>query len=315
MMDQRCEDISQALSIGGDAAERLTSYWHGSTESGKHALEGFAGDWKRLNAILPATPQDVRNLILQQSSSGRDGRENKPQAIKRTLAIVSDLHAKVLEVVDPTKHILVTSEMKALYRERGSRARPITSLRLKGNVSDIIADEPLPGSIIQMLRALEGHQSGWALRARVVLGLGADTGRDRSDYIGINIGDLIGRPEGSGHLLFGGSRSKDEIGEAPKFVSPDTMGFIRYWLEWREKTAPGSTTGDAPLLVRIDQKGMPGGRLSVWGYVDVLKDITRRVGNGVHVSGNSFQAGLKLDLAAIGTTKVGIANALGFKEI
>jgi len=41
----------------------------------------------------------------------------------------------------------------------------------------------------------------------------------------------------------------------------------------------------------------------------------KRVGCGIPVCGNSFQAGLKLDLAAIGTTKIGIANALGFKEL
>lgn len=231
------------------------------------------------------------------------------------LTIISDLHVKVLEVDDPTKHILVTSEMKALYRERGSRAKPIAPLRLKGEVADIVADEPLPGSIIHMLRALTNDRSGWALRARVVIGLGADTGRDRSDYVRLNVGDVVASCDGGGHAVFGRPSSDQEIGEAPKFVSPDTMGFIREWLEWREKAAPGSTATDAPMLVRIDQKGMPGGRLSVWGYVDVLKDIMQRVGGGAHVSGNSFQAGLKLDLAAIGTTKVGIANALGFKEL
>ena len=166
-----------------------------------------------------------------------------------------------------------------------------------------------------MLRALEDDQSGWALRARLVLGMGTDTGRDRSDYVRLNVGEVVSMMDGSGHALFGVNRFAGEIGEAPKFVSPNTMGFIREWLEWREKAVPGSVATDAPMLVSIDQKGMPAGRLSTWGYVDVLKDIMRRVGGGAHVSGNSFQAGLKLDLAAIGTTKVGIANALGFREL
>jgi len=148
-----------------------------------------------------------------------------------------------------------------------------------------------------------------------LLGLGADTGRDRSDYVRLNVGDVVASSDGGGYAFFGNPSSDQKIGEAPKFVSPDTMVFIREWLEWREKAAPGSTAADAPMLVRIDQKGILGARLSVWGYVDVLKDIMRRVGDGAHVSGNSFQAGLKLDLAAIGTTKVGIANALGFKEL
>ncbi len=75
-------------------------------------------------------------------------------------------------------------------------------------------DEPLPVSIIHILRALEGDQSGWALRTRVALGLGADTGRDRSDYVRLDVGHIISMPNDSGHALFGGSRSKDKIGEA-----------------------------------------------------------------------------------------------------
>jgi len=264
---------------------------------------------------LPAKPAAVLDFVKRQARAGASGRPLKPRTIEQRLRHLSDLHVHVLGVEDPTTHMFVTSEMKALYRERGSRAKPIAPLRLKGDVADILADDPLPGSIIHMLRDLAGDQSGWALRTRVVLGLGADTGRDRSDYVRLNVGDVVASRDGGGHALFQRPSSDQEIGEAPKFVSPDTMGFIRDWLKWREKAAPRSTAADAPMLVRIDQKGMPGGRLSVWGYVDVLKDIIRRVGGSANVSGNSFQAGLKLDLAAIGTTKVGIANALGFKQI
>lgn len=265
--------------------------------------------------MSPTTPAMIQAFIRRQAAYGISGKPIQPQTLKRMLAVISDLHVKVLEIEDPTKHILVVSELKALYRERGSRAKPIAPLRLKGDVADIIEDDPLPGSIIQMLRALAGDESGWALRTKVVLGLGADTGRDRSDYVRLNIGDVIPSSDGSGHALFGQVHSGHEIREAPKFLSPETMSYVREWLEWREKAVPGMTSVEAPMLVRINHNGMPGGRLSVWGYVDVLKDIMRRIGGGAHVSGNSFRSGLKLDLAAIGTTKVGIANALGFKEV
>jgi hypothetical protein len=297
---------------------REQAYKRGLTNSGRNAYEGVLASWTVAmgdQPIVPAPPLTVRDFVRAQANEGVSGKPITPQTLKRMLAVISDLHVKVHEVDDPTKHMLVTSEMKALYRERGSRAKPIALLRLKGDVANIVMDEPLPGSIIHMLRELEGDRSGWALRARVMLGLGADTGRDRSDYVRLNIGDVVAMPDGSGHALLGANRTTGAIGEAPKFVSPDTMGFICEWLKWREKAVSGSATADAPMLVRIDQKGMPGRRLSVWGYVDILKDIMYRVGGGAHVSGNSFQAGLKLDLAAIGTTKVGIANALGFKEL
>jgi hypothetical protein len=204
--------------------------------------------------------------------------------------------------------------MKALYREKGSRPKSIVPLRLKGDVADIINDEPLPGSIIAMLRKLENDKSAWALRARVILGLGADTGRNRSDYVRLNIGDIVRMPDGSGQATFRGD-NHETIPEAPKYLSPDTMNFLDEWLSWREKVLPSSAAADEPLIVRITQKGVPAGRLSKEGFIDVLQDIMRRVGDGEHARGNNFRAGLKLDLEAIRTTKLGIANALGFKSI
>jgi len=130
---------------------------------------------------------------------------------------LSNFHVRILQVDDPTRHILVTSEMKALFRERGSLARKTIPLRLKGDVADIVADESLPGSIIAMLRALNGEASPWALRARVVLGLGADTGRTRSEYAAIDIGHIVAMPDGIGTALFGG---------APRYLSAETVTFI-----------------------------------------------------------------------------------------
>lgn len=309
---------SSEVALNEDCFQRLRAYQIGLSISRNDLLGLTQRAWFHscgCDLIAPAAPAAVRDFIQVQAASGISGKPLKPQTIKQMISIVSDIHVHVLDLDDPTKHILVTSEMKALYRERGSRSKPTAALRLKGDVSNVVADDPLPGSIIHMLRALKSHRSGWALRARVVLGLGADTGRGRSDYVRLNVTDVVTKQDGSGQVLFGANRSASEIGEAPKFVSPDTMSFVSEWLEWREKAAPGSTAADAPMLVRIDQMDMPGGRLSVWGYVDVLKNIMRHVGSGAHVSGNSFQAGLKMDLAAIRTTKVGVANSLGFKEI
>lgn len=295
----------------------IEAYLSGLTDSGRQFHEGTTASWKEAMGdipLAPAEPSEIRDFVRKQAACGRSGKPLTPQTLKRMLAVISDLHVKVLEIADPTKHLLVTSEMKALYRERGSRPNSIVPLRLKGNVADIVRDDPLPGSIIAMLRKLKDDDSGWALRAKVVLGLGADTGRNRSDYIRLDIGDVVTMPDDSGQATFR-LVPKALIEHAPRYVSPDTMTFIHDWVSWREKVSPGSTEGNAPMLVRIDQKGMPDGRLSKEGYVDVLRDITRRVGDCAHASGNSFRAGLKLDLAAVGTMKLGIANALGFKEL
>lgn len=295
---------------------RHSSYLSSLTTKGRELHDGVLASWRASMGdipIAPASSSDIRDFIRKQAVSGRSGKPIKPQTLKRMLQVITNLHTKVHEIADPCQHLLVTSEMKALYRQHGSRPKSIVPLRLKGDVADIVRDDPLPGSIISMLRKLRDDDSGWALRAKVILGLGADTGRARSDYVRLDIGDVIRMPDGSGQATFR-LVPTPLVNYTPKYVSPDTMGFINEWLGWREKVSPGSTEGDAPMLVRIDQKGLPGDRLSKEGYVDVLHDIMRRVGDGAHASGNSFRAGLKLDLEAIGTTKLGIANALGLSS-
>ena len=295
----------------------IDAYLSSLTSKGRELHDGVLASWSTSMGdipIAPASPSDVRDFIRKQAVAGRSGKPIKPQTLKRMLQVITNLHTKVHEIEDPCQHLLVTSEMKALYREHGSRPKSIVPLRLKGDVADIVRDDPLPGSILAILRKMKSDSSGWALRAKVILGLGADTGRNRSDYIRLDTGDVIKMPDGSGQATFRLIPTA-LVSYTPRYVSPDTMRFIDDWLRWREKVSPGSTEGDAPMLVRIGQKGLPGDRLSKEGYIDVLQDIMQRVGDGAHASGNSFRAGLKLDLAAIGTTKIGIANALEYKNV
>lgn len=296
-----------AIPAGAEIQDRLRAHLAGCSQGSRSAFEGMLSSWSASSdATFPATPTQIRDFIRAQAASGRAGRPLRPQSIRLMLRHLSNLHARILRVDDPTRHIIVTSEMKALFRKHGSLAKPTVPLRLKGDVADIVSDDPLPGSIIAMLRALNGDDSPWALRARVILGLGADTGRSRSEYASIDIGHVVAMPDGTGTAFFGG---------APRYLSAETMAFISAWLAWREAIRPASTTPTDPLLVSIDQRRHPTGRLTVDGYVDVLREIMRQVGCGATVSGNSFQAGLKLDLAAIGTTNIAISNSLGFKEL
>ena len=287
--------------------DRLRAHLNGCSEGSQKSFHGMLDSWSAsIDAPFPASPNQIRDFVRLQATKGRAGNPLRPQSIRLMLRHLSNLHTRILRVKDPTQHILVTSEMRALFRERGSLAKPTVPLRLKGDVADIIADEPLPGSIIAMLRALDNDDSPWALRARVVLGLGADTGRSRSEYTAVDIGHIVAMSDGSGTAFFGG---------APRYLSAETLGFISAWLSWRETIRPRSTRPTEALITGIDQQRRPTNRLTVDGYVDVLRDIMRRIGCGLPISGNSFQVGLKLDLAAIGTTAISIANALEFKEM
>lgn len=297
----------KTITSNSGVEDRLHAHLTGCSQGYKKDFDGMLKSWTASSdTSFPATAAQVRDFIRTQAVSGRSGRPLRPQSIRLMLRHLSNLHTRILRVEDPTQHILVTSEMKALFREHGSLARPTVPLRLKGDVADIIADDPLPGSIITMLRALDNDDSPWALRARVVLSLGADTGRGRSEYAAVDIGHIVAMTDGTGTAFFG---------KAPRYLSAQTMRYVSAWLSWRETVRPGTTTPTDALLTGIDQRQRSTSRLTVDGYVDVLRNIMNRVGCSLPISGNSFRAGLKLDLAAIGTTKIGIANAMGFKEL
>jgi integrase len=216
--------------------------------------------------------------------------------------------------------------MKGIRREEGldgrGRRRQALPLRLKGEVGDIVADEPLPLSVMALLTTLDTTTAAGA-RDAVLLLLGTDLGRRRSEYAAMNVGDVMTAGDGSGTMLIRRSKT-DQSGEGRvKYLSPEAMTTIRSWLAIRQGGNDSPLPPDAPLLASVDRFGRVGGRLSDDGIRDVLLRIARRglrmlqpefedaaIENQVRgLSGHSLRVGFAQDLTAAGEGLAAICQA------
>ena len=85
--------------------DNLTAYLYGLTDSGRQFHDGTIASWEAVMGDIPIAPTDpsaIRDFIRKQAISGRSGKPLTPQTLKRMLAVISDLHVKVLEISDPT---------------------------------------------------------------------------------------------------------------------------------------------------------------------------------------------------------------------
>lgn len=267
--------------------------------------------WRGHDDVLSAAqPFEVRSFILYCATTGFDQGPLKYTSISHLLSSIASLHTRVLEAQDPTKSVIVKSEMKRLRRDMGSTQGQALALR-----SD--TDVPLPASSptarhgksipsIAKLRASCDASTPRGLRDLVLLGLSEDLGRRNQDLHLFDCADITPRPDGRGDALIRRSKT-DQRGEGKiKAVSARTMGDVQAWNTWRTENA--TEAGDA-LLVSIDQSKRLGDRLSPAGInyalrrivvdaliaanADVTSDIAWQIAN--EVSSHSFRVGLAQD--------------------
>ena len=225
----------------------------------------------------------------------------------------------------PTRDRVVTGEMKGIRREQGlagrggrAQAKP---LRWKGEVGDLDRDAALPLSVLALLTTLDLTTAA-GLRDAVLLRLGTDLGRRRSEYAALNVGDVTLAGDGSGTIAIRRSKT-DQAGEGRvKYLSPDAMAAIAAWLAVRQADST-PLPASAPLLTAVDRFGRMGARLSHDGIRHVLLTIARRglallqpgldaaaiAAQCAGLSGHSFRVGFAQDLTAAGEGLAAICQA------
>ena len=313
--------------IEPDAYDRFEAWWYGAAPNSRRAFTADIRAWAAFCATrgrptLPAGPLDVRDYIRSAALGGL-----KASSIARHLASLAILHDIAGVTPSPTRDRIISGEMKGLRREQGlagrggrRQARP---LRYKGDV-DALEDPALPLSVVALLTTLDTSTAAGA-RDAVLLLLGADLGRRRSEYAAMNVGDVAAASDGSGTILIRRSKT-DQSGEGRvKYLSPAAMAAIGDWLAMRGEA---SLPLDAPLLTSVDRFGRPGGRLSDDGIRHVLLGIARRglrrlqpelseaeVGAAcAGLSGHSFRVGFAQDLTAAGEGLAAICQAADWKS-
>lgn len=265
--------------------------------------------WCGNENIKPASPQDVRDFVIHCSEIGFTRGPLTHASINHILTSIAGLHREVLGVTDPTKSIIVKSEIKRLRQATGTLQSQAVALRSKHEIP-LPASSPahrhgIPIPSIARLKETCNKTTARGLRDRVLLGIGQDLGRRNLDLHLFDHGHFTRRPDGRGNAFIQRSKT-DQRGEGKtKIISRPTMDDIEAWKEWKREN--GAVDSDA-LLNNVDQTGTVGSRLSPSGInyalrriiVDVLvrdHEIDDAVAWDVasEVSSHSFRVGLAQD--------------------
>lgn len=310
--------------------DRFEAWWYGAAANTRRAFAADIRAWSVFCAkvgvgVAPASPLTVRDFVRAQHRAGL-----KASSISRQLASIAILHDIGGHAPSPTRDRVVAGEMKGIRREQGLMGRGVIrqarALRLKGDVADIFGDTAQPVSVLGLIATLPASPAG--LRDQVLLLLGADLGRRRSEYVAMNVGDVSPATDGSGTVLIRRSKTDQDGAGQLKYLSHDAMAAIAKWLTLREDRLGAPLPAAAPLLTSVDRFGSIGGRLSDDGLRDVLRRIVRRGVKAMNpelddaaveaqvrgFSGHSFRVGFAQDLVAAGAEMPAICQAADWRS-
>ena len=328
------DGLGDGATINPGVYDRFEAWWYGAAPNTRRAFAADIRAWLefRKDRGQPATPAgaiDIRDFIRARVRAGL-----RASSIARQLASLSILHELAGFTPSPVRDRVVAGEMKGLRREEALRGRgrpaQATALRLKGDVANLIDDAPLPLSVLALVSTLDplGADNAAHARDRVLLRLGGDLGRRRSEYAAMTVGDVHMAADGTGTLLIRRSKT-DQAGEGrSKYVSVEAMEAIAAWLALRRQAGGRELEDTAPLLTSVDRFGRVGGRLSDDGIRHVLLGIARRglailqpdlgpeaiAAQCRGLSGHSFRVGFAQDLTAAGEGLAAICQAADWKS-
>ena len=290
----------------------IEAYRNGLSDKARYNFDSDMRQWNAWQGnekLEPASPHDVRDFVVHCAEVGFTRGPLTHSSISHILTSIAGLHREVLGVADPTKSIIVKSEIKRLRQAAGTLQSQAVALRSECGVP-LPASSPahhygIPIPSIARLKESCNMTTARGLRDRILLGIGQDLGRRSLDLHLFDHSDFTRRPDGQGDAFIQRSKT-DQRGEGKtKIISRPTMDDIEAWDEWKREN--GTADSDA-LLNGVDQTGNVGSRLSPSGInyalrriiVDVLireHDITEAAAWEIarEVSSHSFRVGLAQD--------------------
>jgi site-specific recombinase XerD len=241
----------------------------------------------KLNA-LPATPETIATFVFADAATAQSA------TVRRRLAAIGRIH-RLNRLSDPTKNEDVLLAMRRMHRQKGRRQKQALGLTI---------------NLMEQMLAVTGNDTK-GLRDRVLLRLGYDTLRRRSELVQLLIDDLTVRTDGSGMVLLRFSKT-DQEGEGKKIpLSKETMAACRAWLEKVQQTS-------GPILRKVSRFGIIGNRLDDGSVPRIYKALARRAGlpqtfiDGL--SGHSGRVGAAQDMLTLGRSLPQIMLRGGWKK-
>lgn len=295
-----------------DPADLLEAYRNGLSDKARYNFDSDLRQWNTWRGnddLEPISPHDVRDFVVHCAEIGFTRGPLSHASISHILTSIAGLHREVLGAKDPTKSIIVKSEIKRLRQTAGTLQSQAVALRSEHEVplsaSSLAHRYGIPIPSIARLKESCDTTTARGLRDRVLLGIGQDLGRRSLDLHLFDHTHFMRRPDGKGDAFIQRSKT-DQRGEGKmKVISRPTIDDIEAWKEWKRENG---AVDSAALLNGVDQKCAVGGRLSPSGInyalrriiVDVLirdHEIDDSVAWDIasEVSSHSFRVGLAQD--------------------
>ena len=209
-------------------------------------------------------------------------------SIQRTVAAIGTIY-HYAELSDPTKHPKVKLTLKKLNRIKGNQQKQA---------------KPLTQDLFERLLQLCDPQTPIGLRNQVLLTLGHETMRRRTELINFCFNDLRVSASGSCGILLKRSKT-DQAGHGRIIpISDELAGLIKSWQ---------SITGDGFILRGVKRGGEITDSLAPESVNRILKRLESQLSDKQPVlSGHSFRVGKTVDMIENGFTLEQIALAGGW---
>ena len=246
----------------------------------ENTLRAYRSDFKQYEAwcaqrkqpSLPATADLVAEYVDFMAA------RNKSATIRRRINSLGTIF-KLSKHPDPTKKPEVLLALKRMHRKIGRQQKQATPL-----TKDILD---------QMLEQCDDDTRG--LRDQILLRLGYETMRRRSEIYGFTFDDLTNIPR-RGHAIRLVKSKTDQ--EAASKLIPISQGLVDLILSWQARAKI-----EGAILRSVDRHGNIGPQLRAGSVCIILNRALAKTSlpdHGARFSGHSFRVGAAIDLVESG---------------
>lgn len=223
---------------------------------------------------LPATPELIAKYVDFMTT------ENKSATIRRRINSLGTIF-KLSKYPDPTKQPEVVLALKRMHRKIGRQQKQAT---------------PLTKDILDQL-LLQCDEDTRGLRDQVLLRLGYETMRRRSEICGFTFDDLTEIPRrGSAIRLV---KSKTDQEGSSKLI-PISQGLVDLILRWKVYAKI-----EGAIIRSVDRHGNIGPQLNPGSVCTILNRLVAKTSfpnDDTRFSGHSFRVGAAIDLVECGAS-------------
>jgi len=312
---QHSSDPFTDLVDHGLVDERIEAMLLGLAPSSKRALSWATAiwtDWCIANGVdsVPASARSVATFVRAVKD------DYKPAALNSLLWGIAKLHT-VQGHADPTKDELVTSTLRSIRRETGTRQtqrKPITWVECCQMVATARQTMHGPFATDDPRERRKAYLT--ALRDSALLVLGFDTLMRRSELAALDVeniefsasGGSDGTESGDAVVMIPFSKTDQEGRGSDAYVSPETAAMLRAWL-----SEAGITEG--PVFRGIDRWGNTGKRLAGNDVYVLFRKLALAAGiDPSGIGGHSTRVGACQDIVANGSTQLEAQRAGRWKQ-